>query len=539
MTAGPALALRGLFLKPAAKLSALFNSIPSTVKLVIALSVALLPMGILSLLAAIDNYQFARGRLGQDARSQLQLVGADISAAIERDYVALRAAAGAIPPGTPRAGCEAFLDRLVTNNPALVQIVIIDAHGQNICDAGMGLRPQPDATDLKLLALAKAEPVVRIDSLSLSVQLIVSGDHGQRVIGSIPAIYLQGVASQRDSRGLYDFAIVTGDRLLALDPQTISGTSTRLSYTLPGTGGVLRVTFPDSRLRAGEILIALLPFLMWVAALLVAWFVVHRLFARPLGRMRRAVQLYADGHREIRLRPIASPSVEVASLAQAFDNMAEGAERHEQEMIAGLERQRQLVREVHHRVKNNLQVIASLLSIQARRAESPEIALAYAAIQRRVDALALAHRHHYAEEEASGIRLDSLLRELLPSLKGPDENGLMLNLTTEEARVNQDVAIAVAFMLAEMLSEMALQPSPAPISIRLRHGGEGRAVMEILSDDFKGTDRFGPAAEGDVARIIQGMARKMRAELKHDPRSGGYALAIPLMPGSPGATAAA
>lgn len=209
------------------------------------------------------------------------------------------------------------------------------------------------------------------------------------------------------------------------------------------------------------------------------------------------------------------------------------------ELEQALERNQFLLREVHHRVKNNLQVIASLLSIQARRAESPEIALAYAAIQRRVDALALAHRHHYAEEEASGIRLDSLLRELLPSLKGPDENGLMLNLTTEEARVNQDVAIAVAFMLAEMLSEMALQPSPAPISIRLRHGGEGRAVMEILSDDFKGTDRFGPAAEGDVARIIQGMARKMRAELKHDPRSGGYALAIPLMPGSPGATAAA
>jgi two-component sensor histidine kinase len=515
--------------QPFKRLALLFNSVPTTAKLIIALSMALLPMGILSLLAAIDNYQFARDRLSQDAQSRLQLLGNDITAAIERDYVALRAAAGALPPNASRASCEAFLERLVANNPALVQISIVNARGRNLCNVGMGLRPRPTADDLKLLVLAETPPLIRVDTLSSSLQLMIRGDRGQSIIGTIPAIYLQGLASQHDTRGLYDFAILTGDRTLALDPQRLSGMSTRRTYALPGTGGVLTATFPDARLRAGEVLTAMLPFLMWVAALLVSWLVVHRLFARPLGRMRRAVRLYAEGHREIRLRPIVPDSVEVASLAQAFDDMAEGAERHEQEMVAGLERQRQLVREVHHRVKNNLQVIASLLSIQARRADSPDIALAYAAIQRRVDALALAHRHHYAEEEASGIRLDSLLRELLPSLKGHDGNSLALSLNTAEVRVNQDVAIAVAFILAEMLSEMALQPQTAPIAIHLLPGAEGSAILQIMSDDFKGVDRFSTAAEGDVARIVQGMARKMRATLAHDPVEGRYDLAIPLM----------
>lgn len=515
---------------PVRRLKDLFNSIPSAAKLVIALSMALLPMGVLSLVAAMDNYQFARGRLAQDARLQLQLIGADISAAIERDFIALRAAAGALPPGTDRATCEAFLERLVTNNPVLVQIAIVDRDGHGLCIAGLSIRPQATAEDLRLLQTIEDEPMVRIDTLSPSVQLFIRGDRGQTLIGTIPVLYLQGLTNQRDTRGLYDFAITTGDRVLPLDPQTLTGSMTRrLTYILPGTGGVLSATFPDTRLRAGEIVTAMLPFLMWVAALLVSWLIVHRLFARPLGRMRRAVRLYADGHREIRLRPIVPGSIEVASLAQAFDDMAEGAERHEQEMLAGMERQRQLVREVHHRVKNNLQVIASLLSIQARRAETPETALAYAAIQRRVDALALVHRHHYAEEEGSGIRLDSLLRELLPSLKGQDGHGLTLSLIAEEARVNQDVAIAIAFILAEMLSEIALQPKTAPIAIQLQAGQAGQAILHIVSEDMKGADRFGPSAESDVARIVQGMARKMRTELVHDAQAGEYRLIVPLI----------
>ena len=73
-------------------------------------------------------------------------------------------------------------------------------------------------------------------------------------------------------------------------------------------------------------------------------------------------------------------------------------------MSGALEGQRRLVREVHHRVKNNLQVVASLLNIHGRSAETAEARGAYAGISRRVGALSIVHRNHFAEmEENRGI----------------------------------------------------------------------------------------------------------------------------------------
>ena len=74
-------------------------------------------------------------------------------------------------------------------------------------------------------------------------------------------------------------------------------------------------------------------------------------------------------------------------------------------MAEALEGQRRLVREVHHRVKNNLQVVASLLNIHGRSADSPRPGPLMSAIGRRVDALSVVHRNHFAEiEENAGSR---------------------------------------------------------------------------------------------------------------------------------------
>ena len=87
-------------------------------------------------------------------------------------------------------------------------------------------------------------------------------------------------------------------------------------------------------------------------------------------------------------------------------------------MAGALEGQRRLVREVHHRVKNNLQVVASLLNIHGRSAETAEARAAYDGIGRRVGALSIVHRNHFAEmEENRGIALRPLLSELAAELR--------------------------------------------------------------------------------------------------------------------------
>src|ERR1044072_5976952 len=87
-------------------------------------------------------------------------------------------------------------------------------------------------------------------------------------------------------------------------------------------------------------------------------------------------------------------------------------------MTEAFEGQRRLVREVHHRVKNNLQVVASLLNIHSRSAQTDDAKDAYAGIGRRVGALSIVHRNHFAEmEESRGLALRPLISELSAELR--------------------------------------------------------------------------------------------------------------------------
>ena len=114
-----------------------------------------------------------------------------------------------------------------------------------------------------------------------------------------------------------------------------------------------------------------------VAAALITWVLVTRLLIRPLRRLERAVVRYEPGE-SVDLPSKLGPSKEIQELRDAFARAVARVEESEREMSGALEGQRRLVREVHHRVKNNLQVVASLLNIHGRSAETPDARAAYA-----------------------------------------------------------------------------------------------------------------------------------------------------------------
>ena len=113
---------------------------------------------------------------------------------------------------------------------------------------------------------------------------------------------------------------------------------------------------------------------MWVLAALVTWLLVSRLLIRPLKKLERAVVQYDPGQGPMELPSKLGPSTEIQELRDAFARAVDRVEESEREMSGALEGQRRLVREVHHRVKNNLQVVASLLNIHGRSAETGPLA---------------------------------------------------------------------------------------------------------------------------------------------------------------------
>jgi two-component sensor histidine kinase len=288
---------------------------------------------------------------------------------------------------------------------------------------------------------------------------------------------------------------------------------------------------PISRIESVDRLIILLPVAMWVAAALLSWWMVTSFLIRPLRRIQLAVSSYQPGGEPFHLPERLGSANEIQELGQAFTRAVERIEKSEHDMGEALEGQRKLVREVHHRVKNNLQVVASLLNIHSRSAGSEEARGAYASIGRRVDALAVVHRNHYAElEENRGIALRSLLSELASSLRGsaPDSaRSLNIDLDLEGLNTTQDVAVAVAFLTTEIVEFAMLSRPDEPVELSLRRRTDLSARFTLSSPALVNHDADNPERK-QFERIVAGLAKQLRSTLDREP--GRYGVDLPVFP---------
>lgn len=114
-----------------------------------------------------------------------------------------------------------------------------------------------------------------------------------------------------------------------------------------------------------------------------------------------------------------------------------------------------LLREIHHRVKNNLQIISSLLDKQARKSTDEAVRKLVREGQERIQSMALIHQNLYESEQLSGIDIKSYLRELGRNIQksqalSPEQVQLELNVGEEELDI--DTAIPVGLILNELLT---------------------------------------------------------------------------------------
>lgn len=297
-------------------------------------------------------------------------------------------------------------------------------------------------------------------------------------------------------------------------------------------GGITaRVGFTIHRITTLDRVVLLLPVLMWILAALVTWVLVSRLLIRPLKRLERAVTAYKPGEGGLNLPRKLGPSTEIQGLRDAFGRAILRVQESERESSEALAGQRRLVREVHHRVKNNLQVVASLLNIHGRSAETPDARAAYAGIGRRVGALSIVHRNHFAEmEENRGIALRPLLSELAAELRaGAPEPARRLRIDLELDSVNttQDVAVAVAFLITEIVEFAMLNQPQEPVEISLRRTSEltGRLTLGspvLVPDDEDNQEK------AQFERIVAGLAKQLRSPLER--KLGRYSVDLPVFP---------
>ncbi|CAN5229708.1 sensor histidine kinase [soil metagenome] len=274
----------------------------------------------------------------------------------------------------------------------------------------------------------------------------------------------------------------------------------------------------------------LLPIFMWFAAAAVGWWVVNRYLIRPLIDLNRYVAAYQPGTMLGPLPADVTLAREITTLGETFREIAEDVVEHEGQLANALVHQRALTREVHHRVKNNLQIIASLINLHSRASTAPEAADAYTSIQRRVDALSVVHRNHYASAEYSqGIDAQALISELASGLRGSSPGGrLQIKVAGDNLYLSQDVAVPIAFLITELVELAILGGAEQPVLLALRRieEEEGMADLSVTSRSLLPGAEIDLLLEQRFERVLTGLSRQLRAPLRRDVDEGAYTIKV-------------
>jgi two-component sensor histidine kinase len=149
-----------------------------------------------------------------------------------------------------------------------------------------------------------------------------------------------------------------------------------------------------------------------------------------------------------------------------------------------------LFREVHHRVKNNLNLIKSIISLQSRRSQNQEFKDAAAALTGRIMSISFVHERLYRTAKLSSVSLDEYLRDIAGAVamaaRGP---GIppVVSLMLDECLVAMDIAVPVGLIVNELMTnslkhtrgdaplhiELSLVDDSGMLTLRLRDNGGG------------------------------------------------------------------
>ena len=505
-----------------------FARVPTGAKAFAILSVALLPLALIGMIAVWQTTRATE----QSARARLRVAAAEsgrrLAIELTGDANALRSALQSItmdPNDLPT--CARLTGVFAPQAIDGTRFSITDPQGRIVCGAGNGERQPP-------IAAGETRAAVLPDR---GLSLLIGGRGRAQAHVYFPSSFLQRISRPGGEVADIETQLVAENATLtlhALPPSRML--ERRLRATTPiGIGGLtLEMSTPVVAITSSTLVAMLLPLMMWAAAAGITWFAVDRLFIRPIRRLNASIADYRPGEVVNPIRGGGAQAQEIADLYDSFVKLSRTVVDHEAELAEGLIRQTKLTREVHHRVKNNLQVIASLINFHARGAISPEAATAYASIQRRVDALAVVHRNHFAEMEVNrGLGLRSVISELSANIRAtaPEgSNGVGITLEIAPFLVSQDTAVAVAFLLTELI-ELAMNCSPvAHVRIATRADSvEGRALLRVVSPALVGGDDLESLLTHRYGRVIEGLSRQLRSKLHHDPLAGAYEISVAIL----------
>jgi PAS domain S-box-containing protein len=200
-----------------------------------------------------------------------------------------------------------------------------------------------------------------------------------------------------------------------------------------------------------------------------------KIYGQTIGIL--VVQSYTEGVR------FGEEEKEILKFVSDQVAMAVHRKKAEAQIRASLEEKDVLLKEIHHRVKNNMQVISSLLNLQCHHIQDPHVLDMFKESQRRIRSMALIHERLYQSSDLSRIEFSQYLRNLATHLFHSyqvDSSRIRLALDAEEVFLNINTAIPCGLIVNELVSNALKHGFPDG-----RSGEVGVELHRIAGDGYE------------------------------------------------------
>lgn len=277
--------------------------------------------------------------------------------------------------------------------------------------------------------------------------------------------------------------------------------------------------------------------LMWAATVAASVIGSEHLVNRHIRALRAHMRGFASGQRGHAPPMVRGAPQELRDVAAAYANLTDTI-LHEEAALEDTIRQKEiLLREVHHRVKNNLQLIASIMNMQIRQTGSAETREVLKSVQDRVMSLATIHKELYQTSGLTVVRADELLRQIAGQVLRMSSGSrlqLALDDRLDPVTLMPDQAVPLALLLTETLNNAVKYAARdadgvARLRLDLTQTGMGSARFALCN-------RFDPAAApvqqpgmeptGLGSLLLTAFAQQLGGQIDIDTRGNTYSVAL-------------
>jgi two-component sensor histidine kinase len=529
-------------------------------RLIVLLALALLPASTLAVIQAMANYKQVKALTERNLLQSTAIVTSEEKNEIldARDTLTALAGRPEIVSFTP-GSCGQTLLKLYQDSNRFDNLMVLRQDGSVACSAIVEKMPNFAQADWFTRTLTNKTftvtgnvtlPSATTPNLITSLPLL---DDSGSIVGVIATAlrhtWLRNIVLRDDGQSLVNTNVALLDRRGSVMAEAATGgpkgdwmpaafvVGARLSgqaqvFQTEGRDGIQRIyalaplyeqqvfivlggvsghllAYPGLQLIAG----LAYPVLMWAIAIAVAWFAVDRLVLRQILHLRKTANAYAEGHFEVRTPGIEGAPNEIRELGSTMHKMADVISLHESELRKSLQEQKALLREVYHRVKNNLQVVSSLVNLQVSRAKNDHERTALRTTQDRIHALSMVHSNLYDTPELHQVKLQDFVPQLCEYLRqaqGESAENVLVEYDIDPLHNDPERAVPLALLITEVVTNALKQGWPdgseGLLVIRLKLEGDDTVVMTI-TDNGSTTETASPESLG--GRLIHAFAKQL------------------------------